>query len=115
MAKEDIRQYSRDELRKLNAEGKFTKTRPNAPEYELDESFWDNAKIVFPATEGKDPVKLRIDRDVLAFFRSQGKGYQTRMNAVLKAYVPWIAFDEPAYRFQGGQKWARLSGKRRDT
>ena len=87
MAKEDIRQYSRDELRKLNAEGKFTKTRPDAPEVELDESFWDNAKIIFPAIEGKDPVKLRIDRDVLAFFRSQGKGYQTRMNAVLKAYV----------------------------
>ena len=52
MAKEDIRQYSRDELRKLNAEGKFTKTRPDAPEYELDEAFWDNAKIIFP---GVDP------------------------------------------------------------
>ena len=38
-----------------------------------------------------------------------------QVDAVLKAYVPRIAFDEPAYRFQDGQNWARLSGKRRDT
>ncbi len=87
MAKKDIMQYSLDELRKLNAEGKFVKTGPDAPEYELDDSFWENAQIVFPAIEGKQPVKLRIDRDVLSFFKSQGKGYQTRMNAVLKYYV----------------------------
>ena len=70
------------ELRKA---GK-SKTRADAPEYELDDSFWANAQIVFPALEGKEPVKLRIDRDVLSFFRAQGKGYQTRMNAVLRAY-----------------------------
>ena len=101
MAKEDIRQYSRDELRKLNAEGKFTKTRPDAPEHELDESFWDNAGIVFPAIGGKDAVKLRIDREILAFFRAGGKGYQTRMNAVLRAYVET-------------QK-KKLEGKQKDT
>ena len=87
MAKKDIMQYSLDELRKLNAEGKFIKTASDAPEYELDDSFWENAQIVFPAIEGKEPVKLRIDRDVLSFFKSQGKGYQTRMNTVLKFYV----------------------------
>ncbi len=86
MAKKNITQYSQEELRKLNAEGDFSKTRPDAPEYELDDSFWDNAQIVFPLVEGKEPVKLRIDRDVLAFFKAQGKGYQTRMNAVLRAY-----------------------------
>jgi uncharacterized protein (DUF4415 family) len=87
MPREDTRQYSPDELRKLNAEKKFSPTRPDAPEIELDDDFWNNAQIVFPALEGKAPVKLRIDREVLAFFRSQGKGYQTRMNAVLRAYV----------------------------
>lgn len=87
MVKRDIRQYSLDELTKLNAEGKFTETRPDALEYELDESFWDNVQVVFPDIEGKEPIKLRIDRDVLAFFKSQGKGYQTRMNAVLRTYV----------------------------
>ena len=86
MAKEDIRQYSLEELRELRKAGK-SETRPDAPEYELDEEFWDNAQVIFPAMEGKDAVKLRLDKEILAFFRSQGKGYQTRMNAVLRAYV----------------------------
>ena len=87
MAKENIKQYSLDELRKRNAEKDYVPTRPDAPEHELDAEFWENAHIVFPAVEGKEPVKLRIDREILAFFRSQGKGYQTRINAVLRAYV----------------------------
>ena len=36
---------------------------------------------------GKEPVKLRIDSDVLRWFRGTGKGYQTRMNNVLRAFV----------------------------
>lgn len=40
-----------------------------------------------PADAGKEAVSLRVDRDVLAWFRGQGSGYQTRMNAVLRAYV----------------------------
>jgi uncharacterized protein (DUF4415 family) len=32
-------------------------------------------------------VTMRIDADVLDWFRSQGKGYQARINAVLKAYM----------------------------
>jgi uncharacterized protein (DUF4415 family) len=34
----------------------------------------------------KSQLTLRLDADVLAWFREQGKGYQTQMNAVLKAY-----------------------------
>ena len=52
---------------------------------ELDEEFFRNAKLVMPA--GKRQVTLRIDADVLDWFRAQGKGYQSRMNAVLRAYV----------------------------
>ncbi len=33
----------------------------------------------------KKPVTLRVDADVLAWLRSQGKGYQTRINAILRA------------------------------
>ncbi len=47
---------------------------------------WEKTVIIdFPP--GKDAVKLRIDRDVLAWFRQTGRGYQTRMNAVLRAFV----------------------------
>lgn len=34
----------------------------------------------------KEQLTLRLDADVLAWFRAQGRGYQSRMNAVLKAY-----------------------------
>ncbi len=34
----------------------------------------------------KASVSLRVDADVLAWFKSQGRGYQTRMNAVLRAF-----------------------------
>lgn len=36
---------------------------------------------------GKTSVHLRLDRDVADWFRAQGKGHLTRMNAVLRAYV----------------------------
>jgi len=52
---------------------------------ELDDSFWNNATIVYP--ENKKPITLRLDTDVLEWFRSTGKGYQTRINAILKSYV----------------------------
>jgi uncharacterized protein (DUF4415 family) len=51
---------------------------------ELDDAFFENAVIRWP--EPKASVTLRIDREVLDWFKSQGKGYQTHMNAVLKAY-----------------------------
>jgi uncharacterized protein (DUF4415 family) len=46
---------------------------------------WDTVTVELP--KPKAAVHMRIDRDVLDFFRSTGKGYQTRMNAVLKSYV----------------------------
>jgi len=52
---------------------------------ELDEEFWKNAKLVMPET--KKPVTLRVDREVLSWFKKRGSGYQSRMNAVLKAYM----------------------------
>jgi len=36
---------------------------------------------------GKEAIKLRIDKDVLGWFKGTGKGYQTRMNNVLRAFV----------------------------
>jgi uncharacterized protein (DUF4415 family) len=45
---------------------------------------WTTARLVLPP--GKELVTLRLDRDVLDWFRNAGKGYQTRINAVLRAY-----------------------------
>jgi uncharacterized protein (DUF4415 family) len=49
---------------------------------ELDASFWEKAQLVKPLT--KQAISLRVDRDVLDWFKSQGKGYQSLMNAVLR-------------------------------
>jgi uncharacterized protein (DUF4415 family) len=45
---------------------------------------WTTARLVVPA--GKESIHLRIDHDILAWFRASGKGYQTRINAVLRTY-----------------------------
>src|SRR6266481_422814 len=45
---------------------------------------WAKAHLVLPP--GKELVTLRLDRDVIDWFREAGKGYQTRINAVLRAY-----------------------------
>lgn len=47
--------------------------------------FWDTAKPLDLAT--KVQITLRLDADVLRHFRGTGKGYQSRINAVLKSYV----------------------------
>ena len=52
---------------------------------ETTAEFWKNAYIVIPG--GKAPVSLRLDRDVLDWFKTLGRGYQTRINAVLRAYM----------------------------
>jgi uncharacterized protein (DUF4415 family) len=65
--------------------GDYMPTRPDAPELELEEDFWRNARVVVPP--GKKSVHLRVDADVLAWFKAQGRGYLTRMNAVLRSYM----------------------------
>jgi len=50
-----------------------------------DMAFWEGAEIVMP--EPKERVTMRLDKEVLDWFRKGGKGYQTRMNAVLRAYM----------------------------
>lgn len=52
---------------------------------EADENFWQNAKVHWP-DQPKTPLNMRLDADVVAWFRAQGKGYQTRMNAVLRSF-----------------------------
>lgn len=49
-----------------------------------DAEFWKTAKVVLP--RAKQKVTLRLDADLLAWLRRQ-KGYQTRINAVLRTYM----------------------------
>ena len=51
----------------------------------LDKKWFAKATLVMP--EPKVPISLRIDREVVDWFKAHGKRYQSRMNAVLKAYM----------------------------
>ncbi|MFO1035976.1 MAG: BrnA antitoxin family protein [Geminicoccaceae bacterium] len=87
MADDDTRTASLDEIRRMRAKGLTKATPPDAPEIELDEEFWRNARIVSTAAVRKTSVHLRIDPETFAFFRAGGKGHLTRMAKVLKAYA----------------------------
>jgi uncharacterized protein (DUF4415 family) len=51
----------------------------------LPEDFWDDGELVAPAS--KQAISLRVDEDVLTWFKQTGPRYQTRMNAVLRSYM----------------------------
>lgn len=52
---------------------------------ELDDRFWREAELVEP--DHTQPLTIRVKTSVLDYFKAGGKGYQTRINAVLEAYV----------------------------
>ena len=51
---------------------------------ELDEAFFKNAEVRMPV---KQSVTIRLDSDVLTWFKEQGKGYQSRINKLLRVYM----------------------------
>ena len=51
----------------------------------MDAAWWREARIVLPMP--KVPVSVRLDRDVLEWFKEQGPRYQSRINAVLRAFM----------------------------
>ena len=52
----------------------------------LDELRAKRGRPPMAPDERKEQIALRVDRDVLAWYRAQGEGWQTRMNKVLKAF-----------------------------
>lgn len=80
----DTRRYSLAELRAMRDRGE-TRTAKDAPEREVDEAFWATAQLIEPDRR-KIHTGLRIDADVLNWFKAKGRGWQTRMNAVLRSY-----------------------------
>ena len=52
---------------------------------ELDKSFWLNVKPVYP--KQKKAISIRLDQDIIDYFKSNGRGYQSKINTVLRTYV----------------------------
>lgn len=83
--KNTIVRYSLNGIKRKLSRG-ASRTRARAPEAEpAGEEFWKRARIVMPP--GKTSVHLRLDSDVFDWFKKQGEGHLTRMNAVLRSYV----------------------------
>lgn len=67
---------SKEALARLDAIGETEIDYSDIPE--LDDRFFKKAT--------KSSVTVRLDSDMVEWFKSHGKGYQTRMNAVLRAF-----------------------------
>jgi uncharacterized protein (DUF4415 family) len=63
---------------------------------ELDQSFWKQAKLIRP--DRTEQVTLRVKHSVLDFFKTSGKGWQTRMNRALESYVHFHTHHEDSGR-----------------
>lgn len=59
-----------------------TRSDPDAAPIDVD---WSEAVLVIPPK--KKAISIRVDEDVLDYFRQEGAGYQRRMNAVLRSYM----------------------------
>jgi uncharacterized protein (DUF4415 family) len=58
----------------------------NDPDWaEFKDIDWSSAELIVPAK--KKAISIRVDEDVLNFFKKDGEGYQKRMNAVLRSYM----------------------------
>lgn len=93
--KENIVRYSATELRAMREAGRTRtdwkaaaqKPAPDGrnPDDAMEPVDWATTELPLP--KRKERTNLRIDADMMEFFRKQGKGYQTRINAVLRSYV----------------------------
>jgi uncharacterized protein (DUF4415 family) len=101
MSKERIVRYSAEDIEKMitNGEDRSDHARVDSQtSAEIEQAMfddpdwvgsididWSSATIVQPPA--KKPLSIRLDQDVVDFFQATGKGYQTRINAVLRHYV----------------------------
>lgn len=101
MSEENIVRYSLDDIRRKVAKGEDktdwaridalsdedikTAMRDDSDWAEFMDIDWSKAVVVYPIA--KKAVSIRLDEDVIDFFKQGGPGYQTRMNAVLRHFM----------------------------
>jgi uncharacterized protein (DUF4415 family) len=99
MSENDTKTYSRAQIDKLASQTDWERVHhltdddieravaEDPDTFIPDEDFWKRAKAVMPTGQTKELISIRLDPDIIAWFKKQGKGYQSRINAVLRAYV----------------------------
>jgi uncharacterized protein (DUF4415 family) len=76
--------FDRQHLRSLSDREIRKAIKTESEARPTDANFWKQAKVVLP--QAKQTVTIRLDADLLQWLRRQ-KGYQTRINAVLRTYM----------------------------
>ena len=100
MSTENIRRYTADELREMvrrgesrtdwaridaMTEAELEQAIAGDPDWaDIPENWYEQAKAAMP--KPKVPVSIRLDADVIEYFRGAGRGWQTRVNSILRAY-----------------------------
>jgi uncharacterized protein (DUF4415 family) len=78
----ELTSAQRDELKLLAQKSDEHIDLSDIPE--LDETFWQNAKRGALYKPTKQTTTVRVDSDVLIWLKSKGKGYQTRLNQIVR-------------------------------
>ena len=92
MNKENLNKHSNTDWAKLQALTDEEIDTSDIPP--LDDDFFATGELRLP--KQKPRISIRVDADVLDWFKSQGPGYQTRMNAVLRLYMDAQTRNQPA-------------------
>lgn len=71
---------------RLRAAGKFATPTPDHPEADINHIVRGVVRRGLKPLPSKASISLRVDQDVLEWFKAQGPGYQTRINTVLRAF-----------------------------
>ena len=102
MSEENITRVTLDEILARRARGEKSKTDWARVDAMTDEDIeramrddpdwqdfididWSKAVMVIP--QKKKAISIRLDEDIVDFFQASGKGYQTRINAVLRHFI----------------------------
>jgi uncharacterized protein (DUF4415 family) len=93
----NVRTYTLSQLRRMKGRTDWNRLR-NMTDEEIEQSIaddpdwaefkdidWSKAELVIPVK--KKAISIRVDEDVLDYFKKEGAGYQRRMNAVLRSYM----------------------------
>jgi uncharacterized protein (DUF4415 family) len=93
MSEEEVAETSPRELRDL-PDALWDEVR------DLPDALWDEVRVVMPLE--KQAISIRLDRDILDYFRAAGPRYQSQINAVLRSYVDHVTADTPPRRKRAG-------------
>jgi uncharacterized protein (DUF4415 family) len=77
---------SKTDWARLKAKGKLATPTTDHPEADINHIVRGVVRRGLKPLPSKASISLRVDQDVLEWFKAQGSGYQTRINTVLRAF-----------------------------